>query len=170
MTETDSSSTSNEKTTKPSTLDKISNALSEAERTISGASFLKTPSEPEKDKKENNEQRTPLSPEEEEKKTEEELKAEKAEEDRKKIEAEQKIAKEKAEAEARKELTMAQLLAKNPKTEKEMGEELEMLTASKNLTPAEVSKVLQWLIKQEIVQSERIKNLQKAVEKLSPKT
>ncbi|KMQ88990.1 hypothetical protein RF55_11439 [Lasius niger] len=141
-------------------------SLSASERSkLSSASYLKAPSEPEvKIPAEGPKIETPQTPEE---KTEEALAAAKAAEEKKRLEEELAKAKEKAEAEARRELTDAQIQAKTPKTEKEMLEELDMLTATKNLTPSQIGSVLQWLIKQEILQSERIKHLQKEVTRLS---
>ncbi|QCE32313.1 hypothetical protein FAI41_01210 [Acetobacteraceae bacterium] len=135
---------------------------------LSSASYLKAPSEPEEiiSKKDSSSEEEEASVE----KTEEELAAEKAAEEKKRLEEELAKLKEKAESEARRELTAAQIQAKSAKTEKEMFEELEMLTATKNLTPSQIGSVLQWLIKQEIIQSERIKHLQKEVVRLSNET
>lgn len=166
MTETDTfSSRPTEKPHAPSQVEKksLDSAAAPSDRSkLSGASFLKAPSEPDETK--SPEAKKTPSDDVAAGKTEKEIEEEKIEKERLKIEAERAKAREKAEAEARRELTAVQVQAKTPKTEKEMLDELEMLTSTKILTPSQIGSVLQWLIKQEILQSERIKHLQKEIE------
>ncbi|QDH15145.1 hypothetical protein [Oecophyllibacter saccharovorans] len=67
---------------------------------------------------------------------------------------------------ALRELAEQHQLAMSKKSTEEASEELKMLQSARHLTPSEITTLLHWLVKREILLSERVERLEAQVEAL----